>query len=149
MDQETYNRVTSYCKGKLHRDLQDRHLEDLIQYVAMKIWEASQKGAHQKWEWALVDYLRINGVHSTRGKLGAKTIEKSYSIDAPGINEDSENSDYLLNKESIVRFEEEEKNKNSDDLFKGVMEEFLAPINLKRETLKWVLRSYKIKKKLV
>ena len=148
MDAQLYNKITNYCKGKLVKAYYDRHLEDLTQYVAMRIWETSQKGAHQKWEWAVIDYLRINGIHQTKGKLSAKTLERSLSIDAPGPSEDSNDSNYLLDQESISRSVQEDESKHQDDSFKGVLEVFLAPLNLNREVLKWTLQQYRVKTNL-
>jgi len=113
--------------------------------MAMRIWETEQKGAHAKWEWVFIDYLRENGLSNTRGKSGARTIEQSLSIDAPGKNEDSSESYYLLDQESISRSDHEDQLLNQKDLYLGALEEFLSPLKLSRETLVWVAKSYKVK----
>ncbi len=148
MDINLYNKISNYCKAKLVKAHHDRHLEDLTQYVAMRIWEVSQKGAHQKWEWAVIDYLRINGIHSTRGKHGAKTLECSLSIDAPGRLEDSKDSSYLLDQESISRSDQKDRINNQNDSVRGALELFLSPLSLKREALEWVLQQYKVRTNL-
>lgn len=148
MDITLYNKITNYCKGKLPKNYHDRHLEDLTQYVAMRIWETSQKGAHQKWEWAFIDYLRMNGLHSTKGKLSAKTIEQSLSIDAPGRSEDSKDSYYLLDQESTSRSDQEDRMNNQNDSVRGALELFLAPLSLNKRALEWALQQYKVKTNL-
>jgi hypothetical protein len=121
-------------------------LEDLIQSVALEHFESKGK---QNWLWACCNYTRKNGL-GTNDKLksGARAIECSLSIDAPGRSKDRANSEYLLNQESISRSEHEARNNSLNDNFNGVLEEFLSPLNINNEAMKWVLKSYKVKTKL-
>ena len=97
--------------------------------------------------WNVIEYCRKNGL-SVKSKLGAKSLEKSSSIDAPGKSEESENSMYLIDQESISRSKQESEIIHSLDNFKGALEEFLTPLNLNSEVVKWTLQQYKVKTKL-
>lgn len=143
MDSKTYNAITGFCTKFLARSLQDRHLEDLVQYVAMKHFESKGK---KIWQWSCCDYCRDNGLNiNSYSRLGAKALENSLSIDAPGANEDSENSLYLLDRESILRSEQAEQSIYQQDSLRGALEVFLSPLDLNLEVLKWVTKSHKVK----
>lgn len=142
MDSKTYELIIRICNKQLINVFHDRHLEDCIQDVAMQYLEGRKNIV-----WNVIEYCRKNGL-SVKSKQGAKTIEKSISIDAPGKNEESENSSYLLNQESISRSEREESFRSHDDNFRGALEEFLAPLNLQHGVMKWALKSYKVKTSL-
>lgn len=143
MNIERYNKISAFCFKGLIKIYHDRHLEDLIQFVAMRDFETKEKG---NWSWFLADYCRANGLNKNeKSKKTARTLEVSLSIDAPGAHEDSENSNYLLDQESISRSYIEDEMIHSHDSIKGALEEFLSPLNLKMEVLKWVLKSFKVK----
>lgn len=139
MDSKTYELITRICNKQLVKVHHDRHLEDCIQDCAMQYFEGRTNIV-----WNVIEYCRKNGL-SVKSKLGAKSIENSFSIDAPGASEESENSNYLLDQESISRFEEEE---NKDNTFKGVLEEFLSPLGFNNKEMKWILQQYKVKTSL-
>jgi hypothetical protein len=117
-------------------------LEDLIQYVALKHFESNGK---KSWKFSCCDYIRENGLNiNSYSKVGAKTLEQSFSIDAPSKHEESDNSYYLLDQESILRSVQDEKIINQDDYLKGTLEEFLLPLNLANEVVIWTLKNYKV-----
>lgn len=142
MDSKTYQLIIAICKKQLHSNWHDTYLEDCIQDCVMQYLEG-----RKNIKWAVIDFCRKNGL-GKRGKLGAKTINYSLSIDAPGKSEDSLDSHYLLDRESISRSLREEENRDHDDLKSGVLEELLAPLKLNREVLKWTISQYKVKTKL-
>lgn len=142
MDTKTYELIIAICHKQLVKVHHERHLEDCIQDCVLKYLEGRTNIV-----WNVIEYCRQNGL-SVKSKLGAKTLENSLSIDAPSKNEESENSLYLLDQESISRSEAEENLRNQDDSFKGALEEFLAPLNLKNKVIKWTLQQYKVKMKL-
>lgn len=144
MDSKTYNAITRFCSNFLKRDLHGRHLEDIIQFVAMKHFES--KGL-KSWSWSCCDYCRENGLnYNSYSKAGAKALEQSLSIDAPIIskNEENENSEYLLDQESILRSKHEVEKTYQNDSYKGVLEEFLSPLNLNKEVTKWIMENYNL-----
>ena len=145
MDLKTYEKISKFCANFLFKNLHERHLEDLVQFVAMKYYESDYRG---NWSWYCSDYSRINGLNnSSRSKLGAIALERSLSIEAPSKNYDAENSHYLLDQESLIRFTKEEKRTNETDNLKGILEVFLTPLSIKKETLNWILNTYKVKMK--
>lgn len=140
MDTKTYQLITRLCTKYLFKKSHDRHLEDCIQECALMYFNGRTNV-----KWNVIEYCRINGLDQKRGKQGAKTLESSLSIDAPGLNEDSENSMYLLDQESISRSISGDELLNRKDNIKGVLEEFLSPLKLTSEVMKWVTESYKVK----
>ena len=70
MDQETYKKITTICKSILYKDLHCRHLEEMIQTVAMNYWIKKGKA---NISWLALNYLRESGFGSS-GKQGAKNI---------------------------------------------------------------------------
>lgn len=136
MDAETYKLITSVCKKKLLTHLHNGHLEDCIQHCALLHLQGKTNIM-----WNVIDYCRINGLCSN-ARLYAKTLSTAISIDTP--TEDGLSS-YLLDEESILKSNIDEQNRNYADLAKGVLEEFLAPLNLNNEVLRWTLQHYKVK----
>jgi len=143
MDIAKYNKISNFCKANLFKKFHARHLEDCIQYVAMKDWEYQGR---QNWKHALINYCRENGIHNERGKLGAKTIENSLSIDMPSpSNMESDNSYFLLDQESSSRSDYDSQLIHHDDTKRGLLEEFLSPLSLSNEVIRWVTKSFKVK----
>lgn len=142
MDLDTYDLIKRICFKQLIRVHHDRHLEDCTQDAVMQYLEGRTNIV-----WNVIEYCRKNGL-SVRGKLSAKTLERSVSIDAPGASEDSENSNYLLDQESISRSEQDARLITQDDSFKGALEEFLSPLKLNIGTMKWAIQQYKVKTSL-
>lgn len=138
MDSKTYKRIFFFCKGRLIEKYHCRHLEDITQHVAMRHFETEGKG---KWEWFLADYCRQNGLHQTRGKLGAKTIESATFIGLQK-DEDPDNSEgnYILENyasENNVGVIEDE-----GDSTRGVLEGLLSPLGIKSGAMKWATKTY-------
>lgn len=138
MDLSKYNLITSLCKKYLIKKYHDRHLEDCIQYICMKFLEG-----RTNIYWNVIDYCRENGI-SLISKMSAKTLESSLSIDAPSFDsEDESNSEYLLNDKAQEIFVEFNKLIYQEDSLRGTIEEFLVPLNLNSEVLKWTINNYK------
>lgn len=143
MDSKTYEKIRAYCSNFLMKGHHDRHLEDLVQTVAMKYFESGMRGS---WSWYCCDYTRENGLNQNKkSKQTARTLELGLSIDAPGPGEDSENSHYLLDQESISRSDHEDQLNSQEDNFKGALEEFLSPLKLSSEVFIWITENYKVK----
>lgn len=142
MDIKTYSKIKSFCiKNLFTQSTRDRHIDDCVQFVAMSYFESGERA---NWGWLLIEYCRQNGI-GRRGKLTAKTIENSLSIDAPGVHEDSDSSYYLLDQESIVKSDSEYQLANIEDIKSGIIEELLSPLNFNIEILKWIKKSFKVK----
>jgi len=130
-----YDLIKAVCTRFLFKDLKEKHLEDLIQWVAMKHWE---NGCRSNLKWLCIDYCRINGI-GKRAKLTAKTLECATLVGFEGSDdEDSGDNGFLLNLGSVKDFKDQE---DSQDI-EGILEEFLAPINLNEEVLKWAIKTY-------
>ena len=144
MDQEDYRKIEVYCKRILVKNLHSRHLEDMIQDVAMKFWI---KKGQANINWLALDYLRVNGL-GPRGKAGAKTFELSISIDNENINDSENDCSYLLDEESEERSKTNEEMIFFEDNMKGAIEDFLMPLKFETRTMKWILSHYRPKMKL-
>ena len=143
MDQDTYKLITRVCKGILISDLHSRHLEDMIQEVAMNFWKNGMSG---NIKWMALNYLRINGFGKS-GKVGAKAIENSVFVGINGASDDDCGSCLIDKFQTSVTLEE----KIEEVIFipkrlipkEIVLKEisvlnFLESLKLKQETLKWV-----------
>lgn len=139
MDEKTYKLIIAICNKQLHKSFHDRHLEDCIQECVMLHLE----GRHNI-KWNVIEYCRRNGI-GNRGKQGAKALEHSLSVDAPSPSEDSSLSEYLLDRESISRSNIIERELHESDNQMGALEEFLSPLNLDGEVMKWATKSFKVK----
>ena len=134
-----YDLIRGYCTRFLFKHLHDRHLEDLIQFVAMKFWE---KECRANLEWLCLDYLRKNGL-GKNAKMGAKTLENSTFV---GLSSD-ESDDVKENNFLLEKFAAENEEPEAIDC-QGIVEEFLSDLKLKQETMKWVLRNYRYNPKI-
>ncbi len=139
MDLKTYELIIAICKKQLHSSWHGTYLEDCIQDCAMQYLEG-----RTNIKWSVIDFCRKNGI-GKRGKHGAIALNRSLSINAPGASEESEDSYYLLDRESISRSDREEQFRYRANSTKGILEEFLGPLNLKKETLRWAMSLYKVK----
>lgn len=146
MDIKTYEKITAFCTKWLVKAHHDRHLEDLIQHVAMEHFATDGK---KSWEFACCDYSRSNGLNANeRSKQSARTIELSLSIDMPSKDGESDDSSYLLDQESISRSTQDDELLHEEDNLRGALEEFLAPLKLHKEALLWAMKSYRVKTNL-
>ncbi len=138
-----YDSIAKYCYKYLSKSLHDNHLSDLIQFVALKHWETDGK---KKWEWSCSDYCRINGLNSiSKSKKAAHLFTNSISVDSFGTTDLESEPYYLFNAESINQSNQFINKRYEQDNALGVLEEFLIPLNLKKEVMEWVLKNYKQK----
>lgn len=116
MDLKLYRQIQSYCRKRLFRNLHQRHLEDLTQYMAMEIWRR-QGDKNLRWHNVFVDYLRFNGVSlGIRGKSGARALENTQW-----------NYDWPISAEEIVeKFTKED-----------IFEKLLTLMGVNKEGVKW------------
>ena len=141
MDEKTYNKIKFFCISRLIEKYRNRHLEDIVQHVAMRYFENGNRG---NWLWYFNDYCRYNGLNSNgRSKQGARTLEASTFV---GYNND-ENSDvseayFLFDRSSMESSESYDCKLHESDNFRGALEEFLSPLNFNNEVLKWMLKTY-------
>lgn len=134
-----YDLVVGTCTRFLIIPLRERHLEDLIQYVSLKYWESGCRG---NLVWMCIDYCRKNGI-GKHAKLSAKTLECATFV---GLGKD-ENEDQ---KENQFLFDQYAAEKDEPDAptAEGILEEFLKDLNLKTETMRWVLKNYQYNPKI-
>lgn len=115
----------------------ERHLEDCIQYCALAYFEGRTNV-----QWTVIDYCRINGI-GDRGKQTARTLEFATSV---GLSSDEDENvkenGFLFDKVAV----ENHTDQDDRDTTQGILEEFLAPLGLKMETMRWVLKSYQSNK---
>jgi hypothetical protein len=98
-------------------------------------------------QWAVINYCRKNGI-TENGKLSAKTMERATLVGlASDENESTKEMGFLLDQGALDKFDEEQVSIKEQDAWNimGRLEEFLLPINLKEETLKWALKNYRPK----
>lgn len=144
MDQESYSKIKKICQNILNKKLHARHLEDMVQEVAMNYWARKEKA---NINWLALDYLRVNGF-GPRSKCGAKTLELSVFVGYESSDNEEGDCGYLLESESEEKSKINEEIIFFDDNAKGMIEEFLQPLNFKMETMKWILNHYRPKMKI-
>lgn len=135
-----YDLVKRLVFTYLWKSHHERHLEDCVQYCALA-WLEGRTNV----QWTVIDYCRINGI-GDRGKVGARALEHATLVGlATDENEDNKENGFLLDIGAIQKHEEELEKEIKQDACNilGRLEEFLRPINLKEETLKWALRNYR------
>ena len=141
MDTNQYSIIQGFVKRNLFKKYHDRHFEDCVQHVAMNAirWEGKQN-----WKHSIIDYCRSNGllIDDKKNKKGAIAIENSISFDHKAGGSEGTLEDILMYEKSIETHEE---NQNKDNTAGGVLEEFLAPLEIKKECRKWILKIASLK----
>jgi hypothetical protein len=141
MDSKKYQKISSYCYRKLIRAHHSRHLEDLIQYVAMRVFEQPLS----KWDWCFSDYCRENGLSRGRGRVAAQTLERSVFVGIDNPNDEENNRGFLLDVGEVEKFKDDNADKDCPATLEERLEEFLLPLNLKEGALRWALKTYQPK----
>lgn len=121
-----YKSLENWCRTKLMKQYHNRHLEDIVQYVAMRVIENctdfDKWGLQGRWDWYFCDYCRENGLGSNkRGKHSARTIEQSTFV-----GEDT--------------WKLETATEDNKDSFLGRMDDFLLQLNLTKGAYKWAMK---------
>ena len=99
MDRRLYNKIRCFCSNILVSNKKERHLDDLVQTVALKHFETKGRC---NWKWVACDYLRANGL-SKRATIESKGFnncqqvgEHDFILDSAvdSINENSLRKDF-------------------------------------------------------
>jgi hypothetical protein len=133
MDSPLYQKITLFCSKRLVKNLHDRHLEDSIQHVAMKVFQNEK----QSWEYAFLDYLRQNGISEKYGKAGAKAIERAVFVGIDDDKDEENNRSFLLDVPTVEKFKEVEK----EDASETVLSIIAEGLNILPERAQWVLEN--------
>lgn len=129
--------VKACCCKFLWNSLHERHLEDCIQFCCLQWFEG-----RTNIQWSVIEYCRQNGI-GDRGKQSAKTLEFATLVGLDSDeNETTKEMGFLFDQKAIDKFQEDKEQEVRLN-FIGRLEEFLLPINLKKETLLWVLKRYR------
>jgi hypothetical protein len=130
-----YDLIQRYCHKFLIGALKEKHLEDMIQFVALKFWE---KECYANLEWLCLDYLRENGIGKGATKKSS-ILENATMVGLQG-DEDSDvkENGFLLDKAVIDNHQDQDDRLTTQ----GILEEFFQPLGLKQETMKWVTNNY-------
>lgn len=89
-----------------------------------------------------MDYCRKNGI-GKYAKLSAKTLENATFV---GLGKD-ESDDQKENHFLFDQFAAQEDEPDNESV-EGILEDFLKDLNLKTETMRWVLKSYQYNQKI-
>jgi hypothetical protein len=117
MTADDYKKIHNFCRHNLVSVLHSRHLEDVVQFVAMEHFMTEGK---KDWKFSLIDYCRQNGLTNNRSKLSALAIERSVEYNCE--------IDQKKEKEEPVRS------------FMSEMDEFVSVLCLPKRTYQWVMR---------
>lgn len=130
-----FDLVKGYCTRFLIPDLRNKHLEDLIQHVALRYFENGNSG---NLEWYCLHYCRENGIgkYARKGSIALEVA--TYVGLQEDENEDSKENGFLFDRAAAQQHEDRKDPLTTE----GIMEEFLEPLGLETETLKWVLKTY-------
>lgn len=124
MDQEKYDKIKAFVKLKVVMNLRNQHLEDCVQYVAMKVSEDGKR----YWGYLVIDYFRAQGF-GKRGKVGAKVLASSVFV---GQGNDEGNCESLLEQEAGVEHEPQ-----------GVLHRFLCFFKIEDSARNWACSVYR------
>ena len=124
-----YDKIKAYVSKHMVNNLKSRHYEDCVQDMILQYLEG-----RTNFKWIFIDYLRKNGLHSKRGKLTAKTIEKAYFI-----GEDN----YIIENQINKTLDKKEILEESEFII--LMDEFLSNLNLNLESRKWAMKIQKMR----
>ncbi len=111
-----YEFVRAMCSKYLWKSSHERHLEDCIQYAAMR-WIEHPEGVY--FDWVVKDYCRLNGI-GKRGKTSARPLEFGISVGRESDENDVSESGYLFN----AAAEEEFINRKDKLEFKDLIETY-------------------------
>ena len=123
-----YETLSKWCYRRLHKKYHGRHLEDLIQHVAMEAFANASYferfGLQGRWDWYLANYCRENGLSAQKGKLSAETMEKANFVG-----------------EETWKLENKCVEKTSPcKSFLEEMDYFLSNLNLKKDAYLWAMK---------
>lgn len=132
MTAEEYEIIRRYCTRVLFNGLHNRHLEDLVQFVAMKAFE-NPRG---NWNWYIGDYFRLNGLAVGRSKVSSYALERATLIGEDSYVVDNNQSEEEVSESFVER-----------------MDDFVSQLGLEKETQQWIMKiqekrlSHKLSKK--
>lgn len=133
-----YEKIKGLVKYFLWKIYHERHLEDCIQFCALEYFEG-----RTNIQWNVIEYCRQNGI-GERGKVAARPLENAtFAGLSSDESEEIKENGFIFEKVAHQKFLEDEVDEDCRMTFKGRLEEFLLPINLKEDTFKWVTRIYR------
>lgn len=140
MEDFDYEKIKKLVWKYLWKTHHERHFEDCVQFCALAYFEGRTNV-----EWTVIDYCRQNGI-GERGKVAARPMESATFV---GLSSDEseqvKDNGFIFEKVVHEAYLENQTEEDNDCrmTFIGRLEEFLLPIHLKEETLKWVKKIYR------
>lgn len=113
----------------------ERHLDDLTQFVAMKLFERGDEPSN--WQYFYLNYCQENGLSQKYGKMGAQTLERSVFVGIDDDSDENNNRSFLLDLGEVERAKEQ-----VADSFSEILQEALG---LKNEVIQWVMEHCQFK----
>lgn len=142
MGHDDYKKIQGLVYHFLWKSYHERHYEDCVQFCAMLYFEGRTNV-----QWSVIEYCRQNGI-GERGKVAARPMEAATFV---GLGNDSESEvkdngfifEQVAHNNFLESIEDESDDKDCQMSFKGRLEEFLLPLQLKQETFEWITRIYR------
>jgi hypothetical protein len=139
MTADEYDKIKGLVKYYLFKTHHERHYEDCVQFCALEYFSGRTNV-----QWTVIDYCRQNGI-GERGKLAARPMENATFVGlSSDENEQTKDNGFIFEQVVHEQFMENAVEEDNDCRmsFIGRLEEFLLPIHLKEDTLKWVKKVY-------
>lgn len=144
MDRKTYERIRKYVMNHLGQVYWNTHLDDCVQYMAIRIFQRGEKNTLFKY--IFLEYCKNVGLSKYASQKQQTTQHKMLSIHEKSREDDKEDrEEFLLYDKAKEIYENQQKKTNTRDHVNDFTWDFLTMFKINEETKLWATDLYKHK----